>query len=245
VQDVRFKSRDGTNLAGWFIPGDRRTTVLLLHGHRCRRDEMLPHADMLNRAGYSALLVDLRSRGESEGDAVTYGYYERGDVAGAIEYLKTRPDVDPTAFGVLGISGGGSAAILGAVDTPEIKAVAVESTFKSLNSVIGQSFEHFVNLPAFPFAPLTVWIAERRVGIRSGDIVPEREVAAISPRPVFVMHGAEDTTISPKDGEAIFAAAGEPKEWWLIPGAAHVEGAEKAKEEYERRIVAFFNAHLK
>jgi len=124
-------------------------------------------------------------------------------------------------------------------------AVAAESSFRSVNSVIGQSFQHFVNLPAFPFAPLTVWIAERRVGIKAAEIVPEREVAATSPRPILIMHGVLDTTISPENSEAIYASAGEPKELWLIPDAAHAQGAKKATEEYERRIVTFFNTYLK
>lgn len=245
LEDVRFQGRDGTTLAGWFIPGDSRATVLLLHGYRCQRDEMLPHADMLHRAGYSVLLFDFRNRGESGGDAVTLGYQERGDVLGAMDYLKTRSDVDSSGFGVLGISQGGATAILAAAQSQDIRAVAAEGVFRSLNSVIGQSFEHFIGLPAFPFAPLTVWMSELRVGIRSEDIVPEREVVAIAPRPVFIMHGELDTTISPEDGEAVFAAAREPKQWWLIPGTAHGEGAEKAPEEYERRIVAFFDAYLR
>ncbi len=140
---------------------------------------------------------------------------------------------------------GGATAILAAAQSQDIRAVAAEGAFRSLNSVIGQSFEHFIGLPAFPFAPLTVWMSELRVGIRSEDIVPEHEVKAIAPRPVFIMHGELDTTISPEDGEAIFAAAQEPKQWWLIPGAAHGEGAEKAAAEYERRIVAFFDAYLR
>lgn len=245
VEEVRFKSRDGMNLAGWFVPGERETTVLLLHGYRCQRQEMLPHADMLHRAGYTVFLFDFRSRGESEGDAVTLGYYERGDVLAAIDYLKTRPDVGSAGFGVLGISQGAASAILAAASTRDISAVAAEASFKSLNSVIAQSFEHFIDLPAFPFAPLTVWVSELRVGIKTEEVVPEREVANISPRPVFIMHGVLDETISPKDSEAIHASAGEPKELWMIPGSAHAQGAKKAKEEYERRIVSFFNAHLK
>jgi len=245
VQDVRFKSEDGVNLSGWFIPGERKTSILVLHGYRCARDEMLPHADILNRAGYSVLLFDFRSRGRSEGDAVTLSYFERGDVLGAIAYLKTRTDIDTSGFGVLGISQGGATAIRAAAASPDLKAVVSECPFKSLDSVIGQSFTHFIHLPAFPFAPITVWMAERRVGIKSEDVVPEREVVQISPRPVFIMHGALDETISPKDGEAVYAAAREPKQWWLIPGSAHAQGAEKEPAEYERRVVEFFNANLK
>lgn len=245
IQAVRFQSQDGTDLAAWFVPGRRKATVLLLHGYRCKRDEMLPHASMLHKAGYSVFLFDFRSRGESDGDAVTLGYRERDDVLGAIAYLKSRPDVDGSGFGVLGISQGGATAILAAVATLDIRAVASESAFRSVDSAVSQSFTHFIDLPAFPFAPLTVWMAERRLGIKTEQIVPEREVGKISPRPVFIMHGAADNTISPKDGEAIYAAAREPKEWWLIPGAGHAQGAIKAKDEYERRIVAFFDESLR
>ncbi len=246
AQEVRFPSRDGTRLAGWFIPGQRKTTVLLLHGYSCQREEMLPHAAMLQRAGYSVFLLDFRNRGQSEGDAVTLGGHERGDILGAIDYLKGRPDVDAGGFGALGISQGGAAVILTAAATQDIKAVASESAFKSVDSAVSQSFEHFIHLPPFPFAPITVWMAERRVGIKSEEIVPERAVAAISPRPVFIMHGILDKTISPQDAQAIYAAAREPKgELWLIPESAHAEGAKKAPAEYERRIVAFFNASLR
>ncbi|MGH2543863.1 MAG: alpha/beta hydrolase, partial [Ardenticatenaceae bacterium] len=232
IENVQFDSGDGTRLSGWFIPGQTPKTVLLLHGYRCNRYEMLPHADMLHEAGYSLLLFDFRNRGESGGDAVTLGYHERGDVLGAIDYLKTRPDVDMSGFGVLGISQGGATAILASAETQDITAVASEAPFRSLNSVISQSFEHFIGLPAFPFAPLTVWMAERRVGISSEEIVPEREVAAISPRPILIMHGLDDTTVSPADGEAVYRAAKEPKELWLMPGVTHGDGAEAAPEEY-------------
>jgi len=245
IEEIRFKSRDGTSLSGWFIPNKNKATILLLHGYDQRREQMLPHADMLYRAGFSIFLFDFRSRGRSKGDAVTLGYYERGDVLGAIDYLKTRADVASTGFGVLGLSQGGATAILTAAITQEIKAVAVEGVFRNLASAIDQGFEHFINLPAFPFAPLTIWIAEQRTKVRSEEIAPERKVMLISPRPILIMHGELDTIISPKDSQVIYLAAHQPKELWLIPGCKHAEGAKKAKEEYERRITTFFKTYLK
>ena len=245
VEDVRFASRDGTRLAGWFIPGERSSTVLLLHGRGCTRNEMLPHADMLHQAGYNLFLFDFRSRGESEGEAVTLGYRERGDVLGAIDYLNTRSDVDKKEFGLLGVSQGGATAILAAAETHDVKAIASEASFRSLDSVVQQSFEHFIGLPAFPFAPLTVWLAERRLGIKSEQIAPEFSVRNISPRPILVMHGTRDQVVNPEDAKAIYAAAGGSKELWLIPGAGHADGVKKASLEYRQRIVSFFDSTLR
>ena len=246
LEEAEFQSRDGTPLKGWFIPGQTPTTVILLHGFTDIREKMLPHADFLWRAGYSVLLFDFRSRGESGGDAVTLGYREKGDVQGAVAYLKGRADADGENVGVLGVSMGGATAIMAAAETPELKAVVSESSFKSVDRAIADSFEHFIHLPAFPFAPITVFIIERRLGMTTEQVVPEKDVALLSPRPVFIIHGKDDGTLRPDNGEALFAAAGEPKEdLWLIPGAGHAEGVEIAPEEYARRVVQFFDQHIR
>ncbi len=244
VEPVVFHSADGTRLAGWLAVGTRDAAVLLLHGYRCDRREMLPHADMLLDAGFTVLLFDFRNRGESGGDYVSLGYHEQDDVLAAIDHLKSRLGPRAASIGLLGISQGGASAILAAAGSDDVRAVAVEASFRSVDSAVGQSFTHFIGLPAFPFAPITVWLAERRTGIDAGDIVPERAVAALAPTPLLVMHGLDDETISPSDGEAIFAAAGQPKALWLIPAAEHGEGATAAADEYRRRIVAFFDGNL-
>ena len=245
LEEVTFPSADGITLAGWFVPGESPTTIVLMHGFGENRNQMLPHADFLHEAGYSTLLFDLRSRGESEGDAVTFGYHERGDLRGALRYLEQRPDADAESVGVLGMSMGGAAAIMAAADLPQVKAVVSESAFQTVNSAVDSSFEYFINLPAFPFSPVTVFIMEQRLGIKAGDIRPVEDVGRISPRAVFIIHGADDVTVVPEDGVALHAAAGEPKEpLWLIEGAGHAAGIETAPLEYEARVLDFFERHL-
>lgn len=245
LEDVIFQSSDGTLLSGWFIPGESPKTVILLHGFTDTREKMLPHASFLHDAGYSVLLFDFRSRGQSAGDAVTLGFHEQGDVKGAVQLLKERPDADGESVGVLGVSMGGATAIMAAAETPELTAVVSESAFKSVDSAIASAFEHFIHLPAFPFAPITVLIIEKRLGINADQVVPEERVGLISPRPVFIIHGQEDETIVTGDADAIYAAAREPKEdLWFIPGAGHAEGVEIAPEEYGKRVVDFFNLYL-
>ena len=95
VEEVRFKTRDGLTLAGWFIPGTNGATVILVHGRESTRHEMLPHAYYLNTDGFSVLLYDSRSRGESEGNAVTYGAKEKWDIEAAMDYLKIRNEEVP------------------------------------------------------------------------------------------------------------------------------------------------------
>ena len=42
----------------------------------------------------------------------------------------------------------------------------------------------------------------------------------------------------------LFAAAGEPKELWIVPGADHGEAHAFAGEEYERRVLEFYSKYL-
>jgi dipeptidyl aminopeptidase/acylaminoacyl peptidase len=136
VEEVRFKTRDNLTLAAWFIPGTNGATVILVHGRVGTRHWMLPHANYLHKSGFSVLLYDSRSFGESEGEEVTQGAKEPWDVEGAVEYLKTRIDVDPKRIGVQGSSLGAVSAILAAAETSEITGVVAQIPFKSFNGVL-------------------------------------------------------------------------------------------------------------
>ena len=46
------------------------------------------------------------------------------------------------------------------------------------------------------------------------------------------------------EAEALFAAAAEPKEFWAVTGAAHVDMHAFRKMEYEQRVLEFLAAHL-
>ena len=96
-EDVRFRSSDGLELAGWYLPPDPNgdgATVICLHGARNQREEMLAQGAMLHRHGYGALLFDMRAHGESEGEVSTLGYAEVEDLRGAVAYLQARPEVN-------------------------------------------------------------------------------------------------------------------------------------------------------
>jgi fermentation-respiration switch protein FrsA (DUF1100 family) len=244
AERVSFQVPEGNRRVGWFIPGQSRATVLLLHGYACRRQEMLDYAQVLHQAGYSTMLFDFRNRGESDGDAVTLGFYERQDAVAAVEYLRTRSEVDLQRLGVLGISMGAAVAILAAAQAPEIKAVIADSSFESASRAVEEGFTRVTDLPAFPFSPVALLIIRLRLGISASDVVPRDHIAAISPRPVFLVHGLADTKVTPGNSENLFAVAGEPKEIWRLPGSQHTDGIKDYREEYSRRMVEFFDKYL-
>ena len=247
AEDVAFPSRDGTPLAGWFIPspdGGPSPGIVLSHGWSRSRAELLPHANFLHRAGFAVLAFDYRHRGESGGDAITMALREPDDLRGALDALSARPEVDAERVGVLGMSMGSVIAILVAAGDERVRALLAECPYSSQDAIMTRSLRHYYHLPSFPVAPLAKWIIERRLGEPLDVTEAVDAVREISPRPLFFIAAENDAVIGSEETERVFEAAGEPKRFWLIPGAEHACGWQAAPEEYERRVVAFFQETL-
>jgi fermentation-respiration switch protein FrsA (DUF1100 family) len=247
-ETVAFPNAGGLSLAGWFIfPKDESgngAAIILCHGYGSTRAEMLPVAAILARHGYSALLFDFRGHGESEGDLVTLGHDEVQDVQGAVAYLLTRPEVAPDRIGALGRSMGSATVIRAAARSPEIRAVVAEGAYASLADTIANDFTNLTGLPKFPFASLMVTLGEWQTGLDISLVRPVDDIAQLSPRPVFLIHGLSDTTIPADNAWRLYQAAGEPRSLWLPQEVGHAASVHQQPAEFEARVVAFFDAAL-
>lgn len=243
-EEVALTTEDGLTLRGWFLPGTNGAAIILQHGYGASRQGMLPEAAMLHKHGYSVLLFDWRGHGESEGDMVTFGVHEIRDVQAAVDWLSSRPEVDAERIGAAGESMGAAALLYAAARIPELKAVVAESPFPSLADMVDIGIRQRTDLPTFPFAPLIVWFAEQEAGLPITSVDATKDIELISPRPVFLMHGGRDEEVPPESGEILFQAAHEPKVYWYDPEVTHADFAEMRPEEFEHRVVAFFDAAL-
>lgn len=129
-QEVTFKNGDIT-LAGTFtkpIIGSRYKAVVLVSGSGAqnRDEELFGHkpfaviADYLTRHGIAVLRYDDRGvGGSSKGpdDATTLDLAT--DAMAAVDYLKSRNDIDTTHIGIIGHSEGGLIAVINAATHPD------------------------------------------------------------------------------------------------------------------------------
>jgi fermentation-respiration switch protein FrsA (DUF1100 family) len=81
-------------------------------------------------------------------------------------------------------------------------------------------------------------------GIDSAEIDAKQWIGTISPRPVFILMGGQDESVSVASGELLYEAAGEPKEFWFEPDLAHVAFDTELPDEFEARVVGFFETYL-
>lgn len=243
-EDVTVTSSDGLKLAGWFVPSQNGAVIIMQHGYKSTRKELLNEAAMMYKHGYGILLTSVRAHDRSEGELITFGMYEVNDMEAWYQYLLTREDIDPERIGILGNSYGGMLAIQYAAQNQNIKAVVANSAFSSLNDTVSTSVAYFTDLPAFPFVPLIVFWAERETGFKAEDVDTTKWIAQISPRPVFLMQGGKDVVISADSGQRLYDAAGEPKELWYDPELGHVGFDKERATEYEKRVSEFFDKYL-
>jgi pimeloyl-ACP methyl ester carboxylesterase len=238
-REVTFSSRDGLTLFGRFVPGKNHAVILLLHGLGGTSADMLFHAEFLVSAGYGVFLVDLRAHGSSDGDTSTFGLREADDVAGAVDYLLTRVDVDGRKIGSLGISLGAQTALRGALKTEHIRALVLEGLGPSNLSDHGGRPRSLQRLVNYPSNWLYYRVYEYMIEGRDKGVL--EVIRKISPRPIlFIASGAKDIYFS----RLFCQAANEPKELWELPDGDHGQAYLKDAQEYTRRVTQFFDKAL-
>jgi uncharacterized protein len=236
-EDVTFETSDGVKLAGWYVPSRNRAAVIVLPASG--RSGPQAHARMLARHGYGVLIFDPRGTGESEGDPYRWGG-ER-DVKAALTYLRRRPDVDSNRIGGLGLSLGGELMLQTAGETDALKAVVSEGA--GIRSIR----EQMLKPGALKWLSAPFWATQTAtIALFSNHTPPPNLkdlVARVSPRPLFFIYSGH-----PLGGEELneqfYAAAGQPKTLWKIREAGHTGGLAARPEEYERRVVNFFDQAL-
>jgi len=242
VEVVTIPSRSGSRLAGWFIPGEpRKGAILLLHGIRANRLEMLGRARFFHRLGFAVLLFDFQAHGESAGEHMTFGYLEAKDARAAFDFLRSKASGEKV--GVDGLSLGGASALL--ADPPlEADAMVLEAVYASFATAVANRIVVWLGPLGRYLTPLLTWQVEPRLGFDPAVLAPAAHIGAVH-APVLLIAGDADRLAALDEAKLLYANANDPKELWIIPGARHQDFHRYARDEFERRVGAFFTARLR
>jgi len=226
-KEVAFKSRgDGLNLEGWLIPAQGSTkTVIFAHGYRKNRlqDDVpgLSVAQALVAEGCNVLMFDFRNSGESEGELTSIGQYEVQDLLGAVDFIKSRPEIADQIV-LLGFSMGASTAILAGAREPAVTAVIADSPFADLQTYLNKNLSVWTELPAVPFNQAFFMVVPSLTGLKTEAVSPVNEIKNLGSRPLLLIHGEGDVDIPIENSEMLQKTY--PKaELLRVPDAKHVK----------------------
>ena len=218
-----FKTADGLRLHGWYF--ENRTdpespTIIFFHGNGGNISDVGWLGQHFHEQGFNVLLFDYRGYGASEGDAEDEtSLYADGNAA--IGFVLNEKRVYPRKLVLYGQSLG-TTVVADIASTGEVGAVILESGLSSASSIAGHALPwlprafHFLGKNRFESA-------EKLTRVKS---------------PVLITHGDPDPVLPTSEARILFAAANEPKQLLIVPGAGHnVLGS--AGDAYLNQIVSF------
>ncbi|PTN36985.1 alpha/beta hydrolase [Desulfonatronum sp. SC1] len=225
--DLTLSTSDGVNINAWFVPvEDARGVVLFCHGNAGNIGHRLDSIRIFRDLGLSVLIFDYRGFGRSEGRPSEFGTYLDAQTAWA--FLVEEKGVEPGRIIIFGRSLGGAVAAHLAAHVGREKApgaLILESTFTSLPDMAAR---------LYPFLPVR-WLAKYSYNTlgRISDVHA----------PVLVVHSPGDEIIPYANGQALYAAAPEPKMFLEISGG-HNSGFLSSGAVYVEGLDVFFEQHV-
>lgn len=238
-EQVKLETDDGVSLAAWYRPPDNGAAIILIHGAGASRESLRPYAEMLAGQGYGVLALDLRGHGESKGKTNRLGWQGTRDVGAAVDFLQGRSEVQ--SIGGLGLSMGGEVLLGAAGDYPEIQAIVTDgATRRSTEELLALESER----------PLvrnyTARVMYATVRLLSGDAPPrpllESMLASESTR--FLLIAAGQNALETAFNQLFATTLGDRASLWVVPEAAHMGAFQLRPDEYEQRLISFFQKAL-
>jgi pimeloyl-ACP methyl ester carboxylesterase len=238
-EEVTLVAEDGVPLAAWYAPPSGTAAIILIHGAGGSREDLRPYAAMLKRHGYGVLAIDMRGHGMSGGATNQFGWESGRDVGAAVAFLEGREEV--AAIGGMGFSLGGEVLMAAASEYPEIRAIVADgATHRSPDDLLALKSER----PLYrSFTALVMYAA---AGVLSGDHTPEpiRDSIVDAESTEFLLIAGGEKAMEEAFGRMYVLNADGRASLWIAPGAGHTEAFALLPDEYEGRVVAFFDEAL-
>ena len=239
-EPVSFEAEDGLEMSGWYVPSENGAAVVVVHGGGGDRTGGLDHAALLARHGYGVLVYDSRGRGESEGSHNAFGWGWEKDVAGALDFLRARADVDPDRIGGLGLSTGADVLIEVAPERRDLRAVVSDGA-------TARSFDDYRSLAGLDEGAPFFWTMLTGARLFSGSSPgePLEDLAAqVSPTPLLLVSTGLGVQNELGFNRVYAEAAREPVELWELPDVQHTAAVRERAAEYEERVIGFLDEAL-
>lgn len=240
-EDVQITSFDGLTLRGKFYeyaPG--APIELMFHGYRGSGERDLNGGvQRCFKLGRSALIVEQRASGISDGSTISFGVNEHRDCLAWVEFIGRHFGEDIKVI-LTGISMGASTVLMAAGSPlpPYVVGVLADCGYSDQKAII-QKVIRQMKLPAKPLYPL-VKLAARLFGHFDLEEFTPLDGVKRAKVPIIFFHGENDDFVPCDMSRQMFEACASRKKLVTVPGAGHGLSYVEEPEMYLNALREFF-----
>ena len=196
----------------------RLPCVVYLHGNSSSRCEALAEIKHLLPLNITVFAFDFSGCGQSQGEYISLGWYEREDVETVIEYLRKTNKV--STIGLWGRSMGAVTAIMYGDRDPSIAGMVLDSAFASLKELIEELVKDRVSLPNFILNQATKLVKStimKKAKFNLDDIEPKKYAVKCF-IPALFCHAKNDTFVNEHHCKDLYEIYGGDKNVIYVDG---------------------------
>ncbi|MDO8657864.1 MAG: alpha/beta hydrolase [Candidatus Levybacteria bacterium] len=235
---------DGLKIHSWYMPvKSPKAVLILIDGYKEINEDkirMFDHAQYLRKAGYSTLLIDLRSFGKSSGNKITFGVNEWREVEAAFDYMRSLSENKDKKIGFLGISMGGAISIITKGITGKGDFIIASTPYANFKNLFDFQIKKR-GLPSFIFLPFARFAASFGLGFNYEYYTAINLIEKVNV-PILITSAKNDLVVNPNDAKKIFEKADAPKEYWQA-NTSHRIFKDNPKE-FQKKILDFLSKHI-
>lgn len=229
-EDVRFRTTDGVELAGWLIPHPRsRGNLIFCHGHGRNRGHVAALLTTFHDLELNVLAFDFRGHGDSDGHTSTFGHREVEDLMAAEAYLRTKCPGQPLLLA--GVSLGAAVSLQTLPKLPNVRGVWSEGAFACFGNAVYYKFSPLPHLLRDPLVKFYFSLGRLDCGFWGPAINPVECLQDVKV-PIFFCHGMRDELVPFSEGETLYKVYDGPKAHWWVEGASHYNVRQRNHQEY-------------
>ena len=239
-----LKTSDNLKIASWYMPViNPRAVLILVDGYKEVNEDkirMFSHAQYLKKAGYSTLLIDLRSFGKSDGNKITFGVNEWKEVETAYDYMKSLSENKDKKIGFFGISMGGVISIITSAITGKGDFIIASTPYANFESLFDFQIRKR-KLPSFIFLPFLRVAGLLEFGFNYEHYAAINMVGKVNV-PIFITSAKHDQIVNFNDARDIYDKANNPKEYWQT-NTSHRAFQDNPKV-FQKKILSFLSKYV-
>ena len=220
---IEIKSHDGLTLVGYYYEYKKGAPIeIMFHGYEGDGErDLAVGIERCFKIGRSALIVDQRAHGDSEGSVVTFGIKERFDCITWSNYVMDKFGDDIKII-LTGISMGAATVMMAAGEAlpKNVVSILADCGYTSPKEIIIKVIKE-MRLPAgilYPFVKLGALIFGR-FNLEEISAVEAMKKATL---PVIFIHGDTDAFVPHYMSQKLYeACASQHKKFVTVTGAGH------------------------